>query len=46
MGDDAPEIRPKIKQWIEECKNVTEPHFSDVNKVVLKVKGIVAKSKL
>ena len=45
MGENGPEIRPKIKQWMEECKNVTEPHFSDIHQVVLQFKAKVAESK-
>lgn len=44
MGANAPEIRPAVQQWMERCKNETDPHFTDIHKVVHKVKEKFAKA--
>ena len=44
MGVNAPKITPAVLQWMERCKNETDPHFTDIHKVVLKVKEKVAQA--
>jgi len=43
MGKNAPEITPAVKDWMERCKQRTDPHYTDINKVVLKVKEKASK---
>ena len=38
MGEKSPLLPIKVKDWISRCKEVTQPHYSDVHKVHLKVK--------
>ncbi|XP_066927973.1 uncharacterized protein [Clytia hemisphaerica] len=38
MGPNKPAILPSIEKWMERCQAATDPHFSEINTVVLKVK--------
>ena len=46
LGNQAPQITQKVKDWIERCKEATEPHYTDVHKILYKVKAKNLGSKL
>ena len=46
MGNDAPPITPKVKEWIELCIQKTDPQYTEVHSVMYKFKNIIASFKL
>ena len=38
MGDKMPKIPSSILDWKERCIDKTNPHYTDIHRIVLKVK--------